>query len=94
MEHEIKAFAEAITNVNTKNLVESHVDGLHFDEDAKHLVIYVDNAGPLRELSDEECDHHLRNAMEKLYGDVTYELKLASGEQHERENLIPHNIHQ
>jgi len=94
MEHEIKAFAEAITNAHTKSLVTSHVKELSFNEEQNHLVIVVDNAGPLHELSSEDGDHHLQNAMEKIYGDITYELKLAGGGEHEREKAVPHNINQ
>jgi len=94
MEHEIKTFAEAITNARTKSIVESHVTELSFDEEANHLVIVVDNAGPLHELESEEGDHHLQNAMEKIYGDITYEVKLVGGREHERENAVPHNINQ
>ncbi|MCK5604721.1 hypothetical protein KAR91_22720 [Candidatus Pacearchaeota archaeon] len=93
MEHTIKELAEAITNVHTKNLVASHVKELKFEE--KHLTIYVDNAGPLHELETQEMDHHLQNGMEKVYGDISYELKLHKDEtQHEREKEVPHNINQ
>ena len=94
MEHQIKALAEATTNGHTKGLIEAHVNRLEFNEQEKHLVIIADNAGAVHELSNKEGDHHLQNAMEKVYGDITYEVKLASGEQHERENMIPHNINQ
>ncbi len=93
MEHKIKEFAEAITNTHTKNLVESHVKELKFEDN--HLTIYVDNAGPLHELEAQEMDHHLQNGMEKVYGDISYELKLYKDEtQHEREKEVPHNINQ
>lgn len=92
MNTEIKTLAEAITNVKTKNLVQSHVKQLKFEEG--HLTIYVDNAAPLHELEEKEIDHHLQNGMEKVYGDITYELKLfkANGI-HEKEKGIGHNIH-
>ena len=61
----------------------------------EHLTIYVDNAAPLHELSNDECDHHLQNAMEKVYGDITYEIKLHSSHgTHEKEKGIGHNINQ
>ncbi len=95
MEHKIKMLAEAITNGHIKSLVQTHVKELAFNEDAKHLVIYVDNAGPIHELSDEEGDHHLKSGLEKVYGeDITYEVKVHGEGIHERENLIPHNINQ
>ena len=96
MEHKIKTLAEAITNTHTKNLVQSHVRELEFNEDTKHLTIHVANAGPLHELEWEEMDHHLKSALEKVYGeDITYELKLfKEGGIHEREKLIPHDISQ
>ncbi len=91
MEHKIKELAEAITNSHTSNLVQSHVKELKFENN--HLTIYVDNAGPLHELESEEGDHHLQNGMEKVYGDITYELKLSEGMgTHDRENEVPHNI--
>ena len=93
MEHKIKELAEAITNTHTSNLVQSHVKELKFENN--HLTIYVDNAGPLHELEGDECDHHLQSGMEKVYGDITYELKLAEGGgMHERENAVPHDINQ
>ena len=93
MEHQIKELAEAITHTHTSNLAQSHVKELHFDNN--HLTIYVDNAGPLRELEEEECDKHLQAGMEKIYGDITYELKLwERGGMHEREKTVPHDINQ
>lgn len=94
MEHKIKELAEAITNAHAKHLVQSHVKELHFENE--HLTIYIDNAGPLHELEWEEMDHHLKSALEKVYGeDITYELKLfKDGGIHEREKLIPHDINQ
>ena len=92
MDQKIKELAEAITNTNTSNLVQSHVKELKFEDN--HLTIYVDNAAPLRELETAECDHHLQSGMEKIYGDITYELKLHGGGTHEREKEIPHNINQ
>lgn len=94
MNHEIKALAEAITSGHTKNLVQSHVKELRLEN--KHLTIFIDNAGPLNELRKEEMDHHLKSGLEKVYDpEITYELKLYSGEiPHEREKLVPHNIHQ
>lgn len=95
MEHKIKTLAEAITNVHTKSLVQTHVKWLDFHEESGHLVIYVDNAGPLHELSDKEGDHHLKNGLEKVYGsDITYEIRLQGEHRHEREKAVPHNINQ
>ena len=94
MEHKIKELAEAITNTHAKDLIQSHVKGLFFENE--HLIIYLDNASPLHELETEEMDHHLQSGMEKVYGpDITYELKLEkSGGIHEREKTVPHNINQ
>lgn len=93
MEHKIKELSEAITNTYTSNLVQSHVKELKFENN--HLEIYLDNTGSLHELESSECDHHLQSGMEKVYGDITYELKLFKGGGiHERENLIPHEINQ
>jgi hypothetical protein len=89
MEHEIKKLADAVTNKHIKNLVLSHVDELHFENN--HLIVYVDNAGPFHELEGEEGGHHLKTAMEKVYGEgITYEFKLSKGETpHNRERSIP-----
>ena len=93
MEHQIKLIAEAITSNHARSLVQAHVKELNFDEETRHLVIYVDNAGPLHELSDEEGDHHLNRGLEAVYGkDITYELKLHGEQPHEREKQIPHDI--
>lgn len=95
MEHKIKTLAEAITNGHIRSLVQTHVKELAFDEDVNHLMIFVDNAGPMHELSDEEGDHHLQAGLEKVYGeDITYEVKMHGEHSHERENAVPHNINQ
>ncbi len=95
MERQIKLLAEAITNGHTKDIIQAHVKELAFDEEAKHLVIYVDNAAPMHDLSSEEGDHHLKSGLEKVYGeDITYEVKMHGEGSHERENLVPHNINQ
>ncbi len=94
MNHEIKALTEAITNSHTQSLVQSHVKELRLEDN--HLVIFVDNSGPLQKLSSDELDHHLKSGLEKVYDpEITYELKLFSGEiGHEREKQVPHDIHQ
>jgi hypothetical protein len=88
MEHEIKKLADAVTNKHIKNLVLSHVDELHFENN--HLIVYVDNAGPFHELEGEEGEHHLKSAMEKVYGeDITYEFKIyKEGIPHDREKGV------
>ena len=95
MEPQIKMLAEAITHGHTKNLVQTHVKELAFDEEAKHLIIYVDNAAPMHDLASEEGDHHLKSGLEKVYGeDITYQVKMHGEGRHEREKLVPHDIHQ
>lgn len=95
MEHQIKTLVEAITHGHTRNLIQTHVKELAFNEDAKHLIIYVDNVDPIHELESEEGDHHLNSGLKKVYGeDITYEVKLHGEGIHEREKLIPHNINQ
>ncbi len=94
MDHNVKALAEAITNSHTSHLVHSHVKELDFDEEANHLTIHVDNAAPLHELESKECDHHLQSGMEKIYGDITYELKLHKADSgSDREKGIGHEVH-
>ena len=94
MEYKIKILAEAITHKNTHNLIQSHVKELNFNNN--HLVIYVDNAGPLHELEQQNADEHLCKGLEDVYGeDITYELKLYKGNgSHEREKQIPRAVRQ
>jgi len=93
MEHKIKELSEAITHTHTRKLVQSHVKELHFEND--HLTIYVDNAHTLHELETDECDKHLQAGMEKIYGDISYEIRLLhAGGMHEREKTVPHDINQ
>ena len=87
--------AEAITHGHTKNLIQSHVRELVFNEETRHLTIYVDNAAPKHELESEEGDRHLNSGLVKIYGDdITYEIKLHGEHRHEREKLVPHDIKQ
>lgn len=95
MKPEIKALAEAITSGHTKSLIQTHVKELEFNEDARHLIIYVDNAGPMHELESDEGDHHLNSGLSKVYGDdITYEVKMHGEASHEREKGVPRNINQ
>lgn len=95
MEPEIKKLAEAITNGQIQNIVYSHVKQLAFNEETRHLTIYVDNADPKHELESQEGDHHLNGGLVKVYGDdITYEVKLHGEHRHEREKQIPHDINQ
>jgi hypothetical protein len=89
MEHLIRAFADAVTNKHIKNLILSHVDELHFENN--HLIVYVDNAGPFHELEGKEDEHHLKTAMEKIYGeDITYEFRKSKTETpKERDEGVP-----
>ena len=89
MEHKIKALVEAIAHNHTKKLIQTHVRGLVFNEEAKHLVIFVDNAGPLHELAERKEDHHLVKGLEKIYGtDITYEIKMHAEKASEKEKQI------
>ncbi|MBU0705808.1 hypothetical protein KJ657_00780 [Patescibacteria group bacterium] len=93
MEHKIKTLAEAITNGRTKHLVQTHVKALAYNEETKHLIIYVDNAAPMHELSSEEGDHHLNNGLNAVYGDdITYEVKMHGETTHENEKQIGREI--
>lgn len=94
MEHKIKALAEAVNGEKLNKLILSHVKELAFDEEAKHLIIYVDNTAPLHEMEEEKMDEQLKKALEKIYDtNSTYELRLHKGDHpHEREKAVPHNI--
>ena len=93
MEHKIKTLVEAITHSHTKKLIETHVKGLVFNEDTQHLVIFVDNAGPLHELAEKNEDQHLKSGLEKVYGeDITYEVKMHSEKASEKEKQMGREI--
>jgi hypothetical protein len=78
MEHKLKELVEALTNQHTKDLIETHARELRFENN--HLTIYLDNAAPLHELEEEDNDKHLRDGLEKVFGeDITYEVKLVHG---------------
>jgi len=75
MEHLIKSLAEAVTHEKLKKLVISHVKELLLENN--HLVIFVDNAAPLHEMSLKSMDEHLKSALEKVFDSkTTYELRL------------------
>jgi hypothetical protein len=75
MEHLIKTLSENIGNAQLKKLVASHVKELLLENG--HLVIFVDNAAPLREMSEKSMDEHMKKALEKVYDPkTTYEFKL------------------
>jgi len=78
MEHQIKTFVEAITHEKLKKLAKSHVKELLLENN--HLIIFVDNAGPLKEMSLKSMDEHLKTALEKVFDPkITYELRLQHG---------------
>ncbi len=75
MEHQIKALAEAITHEKLKKLVIGHVKELLLENG--HLVIFVENAAPLHELSQKSTEEHLKKALEKVFDPkITYEFRL------------------
>jgi hypothetical protein len=77
MEHKLKALAEAITHEKLKKLVQSHVKELKLENN--HLVIFVDNAGPLHEMGEKSMDEHLKKGLEKVFDpSITYELRTYS----------------
>ena len=75
MEHQIKALAEAITHEKLKKLVQSHVKELLLENN--HLIIFVENAAPLHEMSQPSMDEYLKKALEKVFDPkITYEFRL------------------
>lgn len=88
MDREIKVLAESIGNTHLSKLVLTHVKELVLKE--AHLMIYIDNQGPLHEMESKEMDEHLRKALEKIYDpNITYELKLYNpNSRHEREKAM------
>lgn len=84
MQHQVKILADAITHARTAHLIENHVKALNFKYG--HLIIDIDNAAPLHELSGKDCDKHLEKGLQEVYGDITYELRLFKAEvSHNRE---------
>lgn len=76
MEHKLKALAEAAESPKLKQLIKSHVKELKLENN--HLVIFVDNATPLHELSEKRMDASLKNALEKVFDpSITYEVRLS-----------------
>lgn len=92
MKHDIKKFVEVITHGHTQDLFRGHVKGIDHTND--HVVIYVDNAGPMRELEDERSDEQVKKAVDYICGEeCTYEFKLyKSNVIHEREKKISRRI--
>lgn len=92
MKHEIKRFTEVITHGYTQDLFRGHVKEI--DHANNHVVIYVDNAGPMRELEDKRSDTQIKKAVDYVCGEnCTYELKLYKGNvQHEREKKTARRI--
>lgn len=86
MEHKLKLLAEAAEGHNLKSLITSHVKELALENG--HLIVYVDNAAPLHELSEKGMDEQLRKALEKIFDpSITYELRL-----HKNTQVIDHNL--
>lgn len=93
MDHQIKKLVEAVTHKQTKKLIETHLRELVFNEETKHLVIYVDNARPLHELAEKNEDRHLRNGLAKVYGDdITYEIRLHGESPSDKEKQVSREI--
>jgi hypothetical protein len=94
MKHDIKVFALAITHGHTRDLISEHVKEINHKND--HVVIYVDNAGPLRKLRDNKGDEQIKKAVDQVCGqNCTYETKLYKPDvRHEREKQVPHRIRQ
>lgn len=86
MDHVIKAFAQHITRKRTYNIVYENVVEIVYKDG--HVVIFVDNAGPLHELEESQHDAQIKKAIDQIYGEEsTYELKLIkSNKTHERAN--------
>jgi hypothetical protein len=94
MNRDLKLLAEAIGHTHTKKLVQGHIKGLAMNSKSGHLTIYLDNAGPLHELTSKDGDNYLRKGLEKVYDtSITYELKLLKPKGSSRERGIAHGIH-
>ena len=92
MKHDIKKFVEVITHGYTQDLFRGHVKEIDHAND--HVVIYVDNAGPMRELEDKRSDEQVKKAVDNICGkECTYELKLYKSNMiHEREKKSARRI--
>lgn len=97
MNPNIKALYQAVGNTHLKKSIQTHVKEIKLKsvKNKNHLVIYLDNIGPLHEMDSGEMEEHLQKGLEKLYEDpkLTYELKLYKKNAiHEREKKVPHVI--
>lgn len=93
MEHQIKKLAEAITHNHTKKLIQTHVKALVFNEETRHLSIFVDNAHPLHELAEKKEDLHLKAGLEKVYGDdITYDIRMHGETPSDKEKQVGREI--
>ena len=93
MDSKIKTLVEAIGNHHVKKLIETHVKELSFDENTKHLIIYMDNVAPLHELEGKEEDKHLNKGLAAVYGDdITYELRTHGSTPHERDKVMSRRV--
>ena len=93
MDSHIKTLAEATENTHLKKIIQTHVKSLDFNEETRHLIVELDNAGPLHALEEKEGDKHLNKALAAVYGDdITYELRLPGGGTHEREKIVSRRV--
>jgi hypothetical protein len=87
MEHQIKKFAEVMTNSKAQHLIKTHVRSLLFENN--HLIIFVDNTAPLHEFNNPEMDVHLNKGIGEIYGeDITYEFKLNKPENNDKKEEL------
>lgn len=75
---------QAITHKRTQDIFYENV--VDISQSGEHVVIWVDNAGPRRELAQQEHDDQIVKAIDHVCGEkCTYEIKLAkSNTTHER----------
>lgn len=93
MDSQVKKLAEAITNGHVSSLIHSHVKELTFDDATKHLIIHMDNVGPLHDLEGKEEDKHLNKGLAEVYGeDITYELRTHGETPHERDKVVSRRV--
>jgi hypothetical protein len=76
MKQEINNFVRVITRKRTRDIFYNNVTNISRKDD--HVVVYVDNAGPLHELNDAAHDAQIKKAVDQICGEeCTYEVKMA-----------------
>ena len=88
MKNTIKKFVQTITHKRTSDLFHENV--VDISREGDHVVFWVDNAGPRRELSHGKHDQQIKKAVDAVCGEqCTYEVRLVRPNgRHERSGHV------